>query len=222
MTWAFVGPQGFGKFWPEGEYDPWKKRATVEFSSLSQEEKNKYGDGQWPDFYKMSLKYRQPSEWLDEFECPDEFRLLKNQKDLAPIINTANRLYLVNAQLRDIIESFEQKKHQFWPVRLSLPKGGEYPEQYFAMVVHTYLDAFRPDLTDPECYRELAGGFAAHRDNKACYAKLTFSQEAIGDKHFWRDRRFLLYPEFFMSDELKAAIDDVGLSLPRHFRVATQ
>lgn len=92
--------------------------------------------------------------------------------------------------------------HQFFPIEIKMPKGKIFPKAYFTLVIGQYFDSYAPDKSD-ESKKNLAGR--------------AFSKAAFGNAHLWRDRRFPLLN--CLSDELKSALDDAGLRLPKHYRM---
>ena len=77
----------------------------------------------------------------------ETYRLSKPRKRLGAFISLPNRIYAVEAALKDIIEGLEPGVHQFNPVQILTSKGEPWPAEYFLMVVGRYLDSFRPDQT---------------------------------------------------------------------------
>jgi hypothetical protein len=58
------------------------------------------------------------------------------RKSLGSLVLLPDRLLAVDATLKEIIEGLEQGVHQFWPLRIIMPKGNELPVPYYGMVIH--------------------------------------------------------------------------------------
>ena len=220
MSWAVVGPTGEGVYWPDGGYDRWKERAQAYYDNeMSDAEKIRLGQEDKLSFYEMSRKYTANLGWLDAFECPDEYGTFSKVKNLASMINTNNRLFLVDEALKEVIDRLELGKHQFWPIKITMPKGVEYPKRYYGMVVHTHLDAFLPERSDPDCFRIGKVSHSPRSTTKAGFAGLAMSLDVIGDSHIWQESKFGENPRFFLSDRLKDEIDRAGLKIPKHLQL---
>ena len=120
--------------------------------------------------------------------------------------------------LKDIIETLEPGVHQFWPIRIQTYKGIDHPTPYFGLVVGSFLDAFSPEHSDAAVTEENGSRYYISAPTKKYVDKLVLKADAIGDAHLWRDGR-LDTPELFLSDRLKAAVDEAGLRIPKHFKM---
>lgn len=130
-----------------------------------------------------------------------------------------SRLLAADDRLKGIIERLDPGVHRFWPLKIVMPRGIDYPAPYFGMLIGRFLDSFSPEQSDPEAFQASRGLFHVSIDQKAVFARLAYSGHLIGSAHLWRERR-MLTPEVMMSDELQAAIGEAGLRLPKHFKVS--
>ncbi|WP_423992736.1 imm11 family protein [Halocynthiibacter sp.] len=171
------------------------------------------------DFYHFSQKYVKDLGPLEDYAQPKELKTLKVHKELASLIMMKNQLIAVDETLRDIIEDLEPGVHQFWPMKITMPKDQTYPVPYYGMVIHTHLASFRLEGSDPASARPdaYAGeGVDVISTSRSALAGLAMSREAADGKHIWREKH-ILRPWLFMSDELVARIKDAGLKMPKHY-----
>lgn len=126
----------------------------------------------------------------------------------------------VDEDLKSIIKRFEPGVHDFFPLELRLPKGKVYPKQYYTLRVGQYCESFVPDgeIFEEDYLQGIVGVQRMHLREKRYAQKLMFSREKFGDMHLWRERRF---KEWFLlfSDELREAIIEAGLELPKHHQM---
>lgn len=106
---------------------------------------------------------------------------------------------------------------------MKMPKGKNYPCQYYILRVRQYFDAFSLEKTPEASIRifpDYLGTPQLVRLNstKEALNGLAMDKTAFGGAHLWRDRTFEEELTCF-SDDLVVAIKDAGLRLPTHFRM---
>jgi hypothetical protein len=142
--------------------------------------------------------------------------MMEARKSLGSLILLYARLLAVDAALKEIIETLEPGVHQFWPLRITLPNGKEFPGPYYGMVIRRFIDSFVPEQSitanPPSPGSE---SFFTKGPTKKDYGNLTVSKRVVGGAHLWRERR-LLMPSVFFSDELQAEITRQGLRVKHH------
>jgi hypothetical protein len=141
----------------------------------------------------------------------------ETRKSLGSLLLLPNRLLAVDATLKEIIEGLEPGVHQFWPLRITMPKGEEYPVRYYGMIIRRFIDSFVPEQSVFHQVSE-AEAFYANGPTKKDYGNLTVLQSVVAGAHLWRERR-LLRPEIFLSDDLQAEITRRGLRIFRHHQL---
>jgi len=242
MTWALFTPKGFGPYFPDGDFVGWDEQLDEYFETeISRAEKErmlkKYYDKEDVRFGKSELwnirrywrlqvvfsliaendDFVEQETLLDPRLFPRIFKTTRTYKDLAAMIETIDRIVAVNEALKNIIERLEPGVHQFYPFRIVMPRGKEYPEPYYILRIGRVLDSFIPV---EGTYRGTPGeeSLSVIYTLKKYINKLTFSKQKIGGAHLWREKN-LYRPNILMSDTLKQAIDDAGLRIFRHYKV---
>lgn len=149
MAWGSVEPGSFGDFFPNGNYVGWKEQLRDYYQNeMSSAEKAEMEMEERILFSKFSGKFTKDRGPLKPQERPTEFRTVATHKSLASLIILNSRLLAVDASLKEVIETLEPGVHQFWPIRITMPKGKEYPVQYYGMVIRRFLDSFLPDQSE--------------------------------------------------------------------------
>ena len=217
MVWGVVQPGNFGDFFPNGDYVGWEEGIKRYFDAeMSAEQRAAFGN--WDVRYRgdVARKFTEDMGPLEPHERPSEFRLMERAKSLASLIKLNDRLLAVDATLQAIIETLEPGVHQFWPLRITLRNGNEYPVAYYGMIIRRFIDSFAPKQSD---VRQVGGStFLANGPTKKDYGNLTVLKSAVAGAHLWHERR-LLTPDVFLSDDLQAEITRRGLRIPRHHKL---
>ena len=220
MVWGLLDPNGFGDFFPEGDFLNYDEQLKKYFDEeLSPEQRAEHDN--WHVSYAevVSRKFTQDLGPLAPHERPLEYKLNETYKSLASLIILPNRLLAVDAELKEIIEKLEPGIHQLWPLRITTRKGEEYPATYFGLIVRTFLDSFAPEqsgnLTDDDTSSNC---FFSLHPKKTEMAKLAMAKHVHSGCHLWRERK-LLRPELFMSDALQEKISERGLRIFRHYKL---
>jgi hypothetical protein len=134
--------------------------------------------------------------------------MMDARKSLASLILLPDRLLAVDATLKEIIETLEPGVHQFWPLRITLPKGQDFSGPYYGMVIRCFIDSFVPEQSD---VRQSEDVFFAKGPTKKDYGNLTVSKSAVAGAHLWHERR-LVTPDVFFSDEFAGGDYPAGLT----------
>ena len=213
MAWALVEPNGFGELFPYGDQVGWDEQIKRYFDEeLSAEQRAAFNNWDVSFRERVSRKFTQNLGPLEPHERPSEFRLGETRKSIGSLILLPNRLLAVDATLKEIIEGLEPGVHQFWPMKISMPKGKEYPVAYFGMIICRFIDSFIPDQSTGYLAHEGADTYGANSPLKKDYSGLTVSRQVTAGAHLWRERR-LLSPNIFLSNELQAELIRQGLRI---------
>ena len=236
MVWGLEEPSGFGIYFPHGDYPGWKERLEAYWRNEMSEEERKRIQAPYPNDYNYYATRKFSREigasiHLDgpvmltpllPNECPWEFRAEKTVRELGSLLKLKSMLLAVDEPLKALIVGLEPGRHQFWPLRITGPNGADYPVRYYAMVVHRYLDSFRPEQSTPGCWTksdsQTLDWYYSRGDLKASYAGLALEESAIAGAHIWYERR-LRSPNLFISDTLQAEIKRAGLKVWKHYRM---
>jgi hypothetical protein len=216
MVWAWVEPSSFGDYFPNGDYVGWEERTQRYFwEEMSAEQREALGKSHIDYRYEVSRKFTEDMGPIEPHERPSEFRLLERAKSLGSLIILNDRLLAVDATLREIVETLEPGVHQFWPLRITLRNGIEYPGPYYGMIIRRFIDSFVPEQSDAH---QAAGAsklfdfFYTKSPTKKAYGNLTVLKSVAAGNHLWRERR-LHSPGVFFSDDLQAEITRRGLRI---------
>ncbi len=228
MTWGMILPMSFGDYWPNGVYVDAKPRAEDHYNNvLTDAERKELYTGVTSLLANANYKYIEDLVFtklgpLQEFEKPRKYKTVKTYKNLASFIQLSNGPLGVDEALRDIIEELEPGVHTFWPIEITMPRGGVYPKPYFATVINTHLTAFSREDSVPGSWKESTPG--DHYSGPSIpYKKgimgMAISREAVGAAHLWREQ-WLHNPKIFFSDTLMDKIKAAGLRIPRkHYKM---
>ena len=124
MVWGLVEPSGFGDFFQGGDYVGWEETIKRYFDEEMTAEQRAAFDNWDVNFRgEVGRKFVEDKGPLEPHECPAEFRLRSAHKSLGSLVVLLNRLLAVDASLKETIERLEPGVHQFWPLRITVPKG---------------------------------------------------------------------------------------------------
>ena len=218
MVWGVLEPDNFGDFFQGGDY-PGRNEEIKRYFDEEMSAEQRAAFDNWDVSYKenVSRKFTEDMGPLEPHERPSEFRMMGARKSLGSLVLLPNRLLAVDATLKEIIESLEPGVHQFWPLRITQPKGNEFPSPYYGMVIRRFIDSFVPEQSLFQQASEGSSAFFARFPTKGI-GDLTVLKRASAGAHLWRERR-LLQPNIFLSDELQAEIVRRGSRLPRHHQL---
>jgi hypothetical protein len=177
MVWGVVEPGSFGDFFPNGDYVGWKEGIKRYFDEEMSAEQRAAHDN-WDVSYRgdVARKFTEDMGPLEPHERPSEFRMMEARKSLGSLILLTGRLLAVDATLQETIETLEPGVHQFWPLRIKLPKGNDFPGAYYGMVIRRFIDSFVPEQSDA---RQSEDVFFAKGPTKKDYGNLAFSKSAV-------------------------------------------
>jgi hypothetical protein len=219
MVWALKEPGGFGDFWPDGTFRKWREHIESYFSEqMSDGQRAGYNNRHVTYCYNISERFTKDLGPILPHEVPVEFETERSYLSLASTIKTENQLIAVDENLKNLIEEFEPDVHQFWPIRILMPKDKAYPQQYYGLRIGQFIESFIPVEGTHRADDSAGGPYLANGYDKAAYMKLQFSGERIGNAHLWREPQ-LLRPNIFISDSLQAAILERGLRIFKHYQV---
>jgi hypothetical protein len=217
-----VEPGSFGDFFPNGDYVGWEEEIKRYFDEeMSAEQRAAFDNWYVRYMGQVARKFTEDMGPLEPHERPSEFRMMDARKSLGSLILLNDRLLAVEATLNETIETLEPGVHQFWPLRITLPKGQEFPRQYYGMIIRRFIDSFVPEQSDARQARGVGTAldlFHANGSTKKHYGDLTVRKSVSAGAHLWRERR-LHSPDVFLSDELQAEITRRGLRIPRHHQL---
>ena len=242
MAWGFFFGSTFGKFFPNGEFErenvpgssKYRQRLDRHYNLQFSEQKKRLlgaeaADGFYPSYvadklmsedgtrYQKVLPETAPERVIEPHEPPRSFDIEGRNKALGDIFKTNNRILLVSEPLKDLLEKFEAGVHQFFPIVVTDPVKGETEQNYYIFVIGNYLDSFRPYESKEKSFEQNIQLYR-YEENKAGVEGLALAKDVMASFHIWVERRFSS-PLFCLSDELKEAITEAGLVIPKHYRV---
>lgn len=228
MVWAICSPSGLGVYFPDGDYVGWREKLLAYYKDeMTEEEKLEYSGPEY--VYRVSGKFNQelnsPSGTgyltpIKAHEVPDCYKLEKTYSDLGSMIMLTNGNWAVEQALKNIIEQLEPHVHEFYPIKIIMPKGKVYPKSYFLLVIGQYLESFSLTKSKPGTWKESSdfpGQYRLSSWTKIEISGLAFEKSNFGNAHLWRERTGG-YPQVFFSNALKAEVDMADLRMPKHFR----
>jgi hypothetical protein len=231
MVWGVVVPYSFGDFRPEGECVGWDERLDAYFHKEVTEAGRPYLLGPFlsrPASYRSHVgrKFREelgstradmvPLELPLPHEWPEEYRTAKTHDKLGSLIEI-DGLLAVDDRLKALIEEVEPGVHEFRQIRITMPRGKDYPIPYHVLLIGQFRDSFRADMTEGTGWNRKPDSPRIH-DTKAGFAAAAMSSEAIAGAHLWRERK-LVEPKICLSDELQGAIAKAGLRMMKHYKM---
>jgi len=219
MVWGMHQPIRFGEFWPDVECVGRREVLEEWYSNMSDAEKAERGMKQRLLLTKISAKFTRDLGPLSDPECPKEFKAVKVYKSLGALIQLNNRMLAVERSFKDLLEELEPGTHQFWPVKITLPRDKVLPGEYFGLRIGQFLDSFDPDRTTPGCvHYQNSEYFRGILPNKKAVTGIAVSKDKVGGAHLWRERK-LSQPDIFLSDDLHQHAIERGLRLPNHYEM---
>ncbi|AUQ65764.1 imm11 family protein [Phaeobacter inhibens] len=220
MVWCLMKPQGFGDYWPDGEFVGWKEPLKKYYDNEMPHEK-KVAMGMTKRIYysEFSKKFSKDLGRLEAVECPKEFLTIKKYNNLADLIDTQDRLLAVSEALKSIIEDVEPEVHQFWPLKIISRRGEAYPVNYYGMVVGRFLDSFDYEQSRKENWRHSGDSYVPRSTmKKKDFSEMVMSAKVIGGAHLWREPKVSKINLYF-SDELQERIERAGLRLFKRYKL---
>lgn len=228
MVWGMHEPGSFGDFFPDGEYVSWKEEVKRYFDEeMSSAERAEFSNNHVHYRRSISRRFDRPGDLIEPHGQHKHLKTVKTYTNLSSLIITQNGLLALDDQLKQIIEKMEPDTHQFWPIKITMPKGREYPRPYFGLQIRQFNDSFDPEMSDRECWRDVSfvsykgeevWAYEVSRPNKRLHAGLAMRREVFGNSHLWREVK-LRRPHFFLSDDLHAEIVRQGLRVPKTYQL---
>ena len=216
MVYGFDTPSTYGKFFPEAEMPDYWEHLEQRFNDMSADgaTAHEFFSQFKSDFTRDSLHGLQA---IDEDLLPKDFVLAKPYKALGDIVLLGVGV-AVTARFRELIEKLEPGRHQFRPIKIIQRSGETYSNEYFTLRVLTALDAWDRERSDPGCWKKSVR-IAKMRAPLGDHAHgIAMSRSEIGDHHIWRgfvsQENGISGFDYYVSDSLKAAIDQAGLKTP--------
>jgi hypothetical protein len=220
MAWGMHEPNGFGEFFPDAGYDDWKDALRLYYdTTMTVEQKSSMKMEKRILYSKFAEKFVRDHGPVNDIEAPRTLYLEKKIVKLGALIKTSNRILAVNEEFKSIIEELEPDVHQFFPIKIVMPRGNEFPDRYYVFRIGKFLDAFNPNYSDSSCYN--VSGYENYRGVapvKKTIVGLAVSKDVVDSAHIWREKK-LSQPDIFLSDTLQARAVEAGLRLPKHFQM---
>ncbi|WP_170398489.1 hypothetical protein [Ruegeria arenilitoris] len=141
MTWGMESPSNFGDYFLDGDYVGFDD-ALISYYLNKMPDKDKaemgVSDGfSHPTFYG---KFIRELGWLKPQECPEEFAITHTRsKSFGSLIELGSQLPAADEDLKALIERLEPGIHQFWPIKITMPKGETYPKQFYGMRIGKFF-----------------------------------------------------------------------------------
>lgn len=217
MVWALFEPDGGGDFSPDADFTDRDQHLEAYFNNvLTDEERLKFENGFTSFRSRVSRKFSSNAGPLDEHEKPKELKTYASYSNLGSIISLKNGLLAVDETLKEIIESLEPGAHQFWPIRITMPKGKEYPVQYYGIIIGQFFDSLVPEQSSEEILYARgsyeARKYSAIQKTKAAIGQIAMNSNVFSTAHLWREK-ILTSPNIIISDALKEKIDNADLRM---------
>jgi hypothetical protein len=231
MAWAMAMASSFGEFFPDGDYPGWFERLHKYFVEKMPAEKkaglpstqdyllyitekfhNEIGNADWNGLPPISA--------IEAHEPPEVFETEKRYVSLGSLVKLTARIVAVDEDLKKIIEKLEPDNHQFFPIKIVMPKGEVYPKQYYTLGVGQYLDNFSLVKSKQEGLEKNGdrGKYRIFTQTKPYISGIAVTKALIGGAHLWRELH-IDKDLLFFSDALQAEIAKAGLHVPKHFQV---
>lgn len=231
MVWGMTLPQGFGEFWPLGDFEGWRQRLNGFYASQTPEAKKALYEprGEVSYAYYVNRKfsnepetgggqYEPPLSRIKSHEPPEMFVTEKTYKTLGSLMLLNDSILAVDERFRGIVDRLEPGVHEFFPIEIVMPKGGIYPDKYFTLVIGQYFDAFSREETQAGSVQEYPSGVVQPDTSKAGVNGIAVRRSVYRGADLWRDRRLGAELTCF-SDELQAEVSKANLRIPKHYRM---
>ena len=212
MVYGFDTSASFGRFFPDGEFPDYEDQLKEQFQEMSikgQTEQKFFNEFRWAHSDNM----HRGTDFIADDMLPKRFVLSKHYQSLADLIELGAGI-AVTGRLRDLIERLEPGRHQFWPVEIIQRSGEAYPSAYFFLRVLSQLDAFEKEKSDPTCWKKSLQILKIAPPKEENARGIALSRNVIAGHHIWRGfvsaEAGISGFDFYVSDTLKAAIDEAG------------
>ncbi len=240
MVWGLCLPDGFGDGWPEGSFesDPkvsdrgWYERLKAHYLEQDPDTQKRLYGGEldeyglsYPGYVKRKFynevgskynQYKPPYSEIEGHEPPMFFHTRRGHKELFSLVAMGGTYPTVDEDLKSIIETIEPGVHQFYPLEIRMPANKIYPKQYHTLVIGAFLDSFDFAQTKEGAAHSPDPGRFNLDTTKKAMAGAAFRKSEFDGHHLWRERTFRSQILCF-SDEMRDAIVQAGLKMPRKF-----
>jgi hypothetical protein len=244
MVWGVARPRGLGDFFPDGDFEGWSSSLTSYYLKQPPEiqralfscppdpevqpDQQHYVAALDYPFYvakkfmdEVGTKLRPddfPITPVQPHEAPTSFVTVKSYKALGSLIQLNSGLLAVDDVLKTIIERLEPQVHQFFPIKIVMPKDNIYPVQYHTLVFGQYYDSFVPEMCKEGASWPSGPSRPYSDDSKQAISGRAFSKKKFGNAHLWREREFRQRLTCF-SNELQCEIESASLLMPKCYRM---
>ena len=243
MVWGMGQPRGLGEFFPDGQFESgrWPGRLMGHFHKQPVDVQKALFDAPLDpldamQFYEGFVVDKFRGEWgtrasprpehppltpILGHELPSSFDTVKTCNSLASFISLNDRIAAIDADLMELLETYEPGVHKFYPIEVRMPKGQIFPRPYHILVIGQYFDSFVPEKSRDQPVSEIpnsGGKLQIESGAKNRIPDLAFAQRVYGNAHFWRERRFGEWLTC-LSDVLVAEIQKAGLQTPKLFKM---
>ena len=152
MAWGVMEPYGLGQYYLECDLPGWDEKIRDYYiNEMSDDEKRRLGMEDGLHYSRFASKYDGRMGPLEDYALPSDVQTVRGFKEL-PSMVTLGSLFLVDEPLKAIIEAIEPNKPQFWPMKITMPKGKEYPVPYYGMIILQSRDSFLPEQSEYQTY----------------------------------------------------------------------
>ena len=244
MVWGMSLPDGFGRFWPSGEFEGWGRGLVSYYMAQPPKVQRALYDGD-PDPLECAVDYPlyvsekfiseigsrksprpqdPPFTPIEDHEPPKVFVTKAKCNDLGSLISLNDRIIAVDDAMKSLIEQFEPGIHQFFPLEIMMPRKNRFPRTYFTICIGKYFDSFVKSASDDKAFDELPNSngrlsINGMRQRTSQSIKgLALAKDVHSGAHLWRERRFGEWLTCF-SDNFHGAIQDAGLLIPKCYRM---
>ncbi|WP_208347475.1 imm11 family protein [Pseudaestuariivita rosea] len=162
----------------------------------------------------LSNIYRYGERKLQPEEVPSLYKLRKNPTSLPSYFRVQNGLQIVQKPFRDLIQKMDSRLHQFFPIEIRHRNGTPHDTPCYAINVTETRDSIVDDQSSVEKFVTNPN----NTDKRIIEYKkdITVDPSKLSDIHLWREAR---YPgSLLMSDQLRDALKETGLRMPRCFK----
>lgn len=229
MVWTLVIPSMFGAYSPDGDFVGWRERLTAYYRhEMTPEERSKTDIPAYiyDVVKKFILERFSPRNYrnltpLMPHEVPETFKTKKTVTKLDSLVKLTDRLLAVDETLKGIIEQLEPGVHEFYPIKIIMPKNQPFPKNYFLIVIGQYLESFSPAKSVSGSWEEsedVPGRYSCSGTTEEEISGLAFERAVIGKAHLWGERN-MRSGDAFLSDTLQSEITKAGLKISKFIRV---
>lgn len=218
MAYGFDTPSTFGRFWPDFEFPDHDAAVAALFERLKT--RNEMEHKFLQDFgQSISYEFHYGSKSILEELQPRVLQLEKSYKALGDIFNIGYGL-AISSEVRALVEELEPGRHQTWPLEVLQPSGEPYSKDYHFLRIRSRLDAWNKEKSDPACYKKTGHLYKIKGLPERSAGGIALSQDVISNHHIWRhdvsSRAGALSAfDYYVSDELKAALTKAKLKTPK-------